>query len=70
MMPVATAPSQDLSREASRGGDEGQSEVGSQGVCPVSPGGLGHVGPPMGLWQPHEAPSLELAQGMSKRSTL
>lgn len=72
-MPVVKLPLEDFPEKTQEpllypGGDEGRSEMGSQGVCPVSPGGSGRVESPRGLWRPPEAPSLELAQGTSKRS--
>lgn len=43
------------------GRNEGGSEMGSQSVCPVSPGFLGYMESLTGLWRPREASSIELA---------
>ncbi|CAN0449060.1 unnamed protein product [Rangifer tarandus platyrhynchus] len=61
-MPAVTASSKDLVERQQGslvlfpGGDEGGSETGSQGVCPASPGDLGHTESPGGCLGPEQLP--------------
>lgn len=73
MTSVLTAPSPGLSREDSKSLSFFSQEAMRAGVrqepecVPMSPGGLGHMKPPMGLWRPRGVPSLELAQGIQQK---
>ncbi|XP_032952190.1 coiled-coil domain-containing protein 69 isoform X2 [Rhinolophus ferrumequinum] len=75
MTSVVTAPSPGLSREDSKSLSFFSQEAMRAGVrwepgcVPLSPGGLGHVESPRGLWRPQGVLSLELAQEMQQEES-